>query len=218
MAITPATLRADAFTKILPPRPTSQIKQHPITIITPSRRYTATHAASGSASTPSSDPLQTPTTTGDVADSTPTPTNPSLGARIKRFFTGEKMDRERLKALGLGAVASYGMLSNLVYCTGAVQYVIYAVGLAVSLTHNRYHENEDQIPTSDITTYHHNIPPQHAHRHGSHVGYICQATRSEPPCCRTMGGIPCILCRILDHQQLVRGFVRGLGLLDILGG
>lgn len=29
------------------------------------------------------------------------------------------MDRERLKALGLGAVASYGMLSNLVYCTGA---------------------------------------------------------------------------------------------------
>ena len=38
--------------------------------------------------------------------------------RIKRFFGGDKMDMQRLRALGLGAVASYGCVSNLTYGTG----------------------------------------------------------------------------------------------------
>jgi hypothetical protein len=35
-----------------------------------------------------------------------------IGGRIKRFFLGDKLDKERLKALGLGAVASYGTAST----------------------------------------------------------------------------------------------------------
>ncbi|KAK9916626.1 hypothetical protein WJX75_005064 [Coccomyxa subellipsoidea] len=41
-----------------------------------------------------------------------------VGGRIKRFFLGDKLDKERIKALGLGAVASYGFVSNLTYGTG----------------------------------------------------------------------------------------------------
>ena len=44
--------------------------------------------------------------------------NPSFGRRIKNFFGGDKMDMQRLKALGLGAVASYGCVSNVTYGTG----------------------------------------------------------------------------------------------------
>lgn len=104
----------------------SQINvQHPITLIPRCRQYLATPAATadGSAASTPNDPspsVQSPTTTGDVGTPSTSHQNTGLFARIKRFFTGEKMDRERLKALGLGAVASYGMLSNLVYCTGAV--------------------------------------------------------------------------------------------------
>lgn len=42
----------------------------------------------------------------------------SLMQRIKKFFGGDKMDMQRLKALGLGAVASYGCVSNVTYGTG----------------------------------------------------------------------------------------------------
>lgn len=70
-------------------------------------------AATGDSTSSASTPLQTPTPQGDTA-----PAPKGVFGRIKRFFVGERMDRERLKALGLGAVASYGMLSNLVYCTG----------------------------------------------------------------------------------------------------
>jgi hypothetical protein len=35
--------------------------------------------------------------------------------RIKRFFGGDKLDRERLKRYGLGAVCSYGFVSNVTY-------------------------------------------------------------------------------------------------------
>jgi len=37
---------------------------------------------------------------------------------IRNFFGGDKMDMQRLKALGLGAVASYGCVSNVTYGTG----------------------------------------------------------------------------------------------------
>lgn len=39
--------------------------------------------------------------------------------KVKRFFGGDKLDRQRLAALGLGAVASYGFVSNVTYgeCT-----------------------------------------------------------------------------------------------------
>ena len=48
----------------------------------------------------------------------PTSEAPNLGQRIKRFFGGDKLDRKRLQALGLGAVASYGFVSNVTYGTG----------------------------------------------------------------------------------------------------
>ncbi|DBA71282.1 TPA: hypothetical protein ACH3X2_011099 [Trebouxia sp. C0005] len=37
---------------------------------------------------------------------------------FRNFFGGDKMDMQRLKALGLGAVASYGCVSNVTYGTG----------------------------------------------------------------------------------------------------
>lgn len=37
---------------------------------------------------------------------------------IRNLFGGDKMDMQRLKALGLGAVASYGCVSNVTYGTG----------------------------------------------------------------------------------------------------
>ena len=39
---------------------------------------------------------------------------------IRNFSWGDKMDTQRLKALGLGAVASYGCVSNVTYGTGLV--------------------------------------------------------------------------------------------------
>ncbi|CAL5227487.1 g10466 [Coccomyxa viridis] len=41
-----------------------------------------------------------------------------IGGRIKQFFLGDKMDAEKLKALGLGAVSSYGAISNVTYGGG----------------------------------------------------------------------------------------------------
>ena len=41
-----------------------------------------------------------------------------IGERIKRFFLGDKLDKSRLAALGLGAVASYGFISNVTYGGG----------------------------------------------------------------------------------------------------
>lgn len=38
--------------------------------------------------------------------------------KVKRFFGGDKLDRQRLAALGLGAVASYGFVSNVTYGGG----------------------------------------------------------------------------------------------------
>jgi hypothetical protein len=47
--------------------------------------------------------------------------------RIKRFFGGDKLDRERLKQLGLGAVCSYGFVSNVTYGGGMAVAWIYFV-------------------------------------------------------------------------------------------
>ncbi|PNH12176.1 hypothetical protein TSOC_000941 [Tetrabaena socialis] len=72
-------------------------------------------------------PAPMPSSTGEGAhsasDPTPaTPPTPSPGVlgRIKRFFLGDKMDKEKLAQLGMGAFASYGFLSNLTYgfCLG----------------------------------------------------------------------------------------------------
>lgn len=50
----------------------------------------------------------------------------SFGKRIKRFFGGDRLDRKRLQALGLGAVASYGFVSNATYGTGlAISWVTF---------------------------------------------------------------------------------------------
>lgn len=42
----------------------------------------------------------------------------SAWQKVKRFFGGDKLDRQRLAALGLGAVASYGFVSNVTYGGG----------------------------------------------------------------------------------------------------
>ena len=50
----------------------------------------------------------------------------SAWQRIKDFFAGDRIDRKRLAALGLGAVASYGFVSNATYGTGlAVSWVAF---------------------------------------------------------------------------------------------
>ena len=51
----------------------------------------------------------------------------SFSSKIKSFFGGgEKLDRERLKALGTGFVASYGLISNISYGGGmAVAWVAF---------------------------------------------------------------------------------------------
>ena len=41
-----------------------------------------------------------------------------LWARVKRFSGGDRIDRQRLAALGMGAVCSYGLISNLTYGGG----------------------------------------------------------------------------------------------------
>ncbi|GBF94267.1 hypothetical protein Rsub_06537 [Raphidocelis subcapitata] len=41
----------------------------------------------------------------------------TVWGRVKRFFVGDGLDKERLKALGMGAFASYGFISNLNYGT-----------------------------------------------------------------------------------------------------
>ncbi|BDA41122.1 hypothetical protein COCOBI_01-7770 [Coccomyxa sp. Obi] len=66
------------------------------------------------------EPLRTASSLGmSEATSSETASKPvGIGGRIKRFFLGDKLDKERIKALGLGAVASYGFVSNLTYGTG----------------------------------------------------------------------------------------------------
>lgn len=55
---------------------------------------------------------------GDAQHSVSQEPSPSITQRIKKLFGGDKMDMQRLKALGLGAVASYGCVSNVTYGTG----------------------------------------------------------------------------------------------------
>ena len=59
---------------------------------------------------------------------------PSFLSKLKQLFGGgEKLDRERLKALGTGAVASYGAVSNVTYGGGmAVSWVGFVKKFGVS--------------------------------------------------------------------------------------
>jgi len=59
---------------------------------------------------------------------------PSFLSKLKALFGGgEKLDRERLKALGTGAVASYGAVSNVTYGGGmAVSWVGFVKKFGVS--------------------------------------------------------------------------------------
>eukprot|EP00884_Botryococcus_braunii_P009355 jgi/Botrbrau1/18420/Bobra.0072s0012.1 len=51
---------------------------------------------------------------------------PTLWDKVKAFFTSGKIDRERLAKLGLGAVASYGLVSNITYGAGmAVSWILF---------------------------------------------------------------------------------------------
>ena len=44
----------------------------------------------------------------------------NLWQKVKHFFVGDKLDKERLASLGMGAVASYGVISNVTYGTCVV--------------------------------------------------------------------------------------------------
>lgn len=55
---------------------------------------------------------------GDPRQSASQAPSRGITQRLKKFFKGDKMDMQRLKALGLGAVASYGCVSNVTYGTG----------------------------------------------------------------------------------------------------
>lgn len=93
---------------------------------------------------PTNVPLTTTTTrttttrtasTSSSSSPSPSSSSPSsLLAKIKNFFGGgEKLDRERLKALGTGAVASYGFISNVTYGGGmAVSWVGFVKKYAAS--------------------------------------------------------------------------------------
>jgi len=84
------------------------------------RRYqTLPHASAGAADwdaqkPSSSDP--TPAPTSDAAAAVQ-PEPKGFWQKLKHVFLGGKLDKERLKALGMGAFASYGVISNLNYGT-----------------------------------------------------------------------------------------------------
>lgn len=68
----------------------------------------------------------------DSEDSKPLSSSP--WARLKRFFGGDKLDRQRLKALGVGAVLSYGFVSNVTYGGGmAVSWIAFVKQVTVAL-------------------------------------------------------------------------------------
>ncbi|DBA87717.1 TPA: hypothetical protein ACH3X1_004720 [Trebouxia sp. C0004] len=53
-----------------------------------------------------------------ASTSSPAKSSTTFVQGIRNFFGGDKMDLQSLKALGLGAVASYGCVSNVTYGTG----------------------------------------------------------------------------------------------------
>lgn len=54
----------------------------------------------------------------ELESSSSTAQGTSPWAKVKRFFGGDKLDRKRLKALGVGALLSYGFVSNVTYGGG----------------------------------------------------------------------------------------------------
>eukprot|EP00879_Flechtneria_rotunda_P014467 GHRR01015117.1.p1 GENE.GHRR01015117.1~~GHRR01015117.1.p1 ORF type:complete len:235 (+),score=74.77 GHRR01015117.1:484-1188(+) len=86
-------------------------------------RHIQTHVSSSAAGLPpNADPTARPVgvpETPAAADSAAATTQPkrNLWQKMKYFFVGDKLDKERLKALGMGAFASYGFISNLNYGT-----------------------------------------------------------------------------------------------------
>ncbi|GLC56408.1 hypothetical protein PLESTB_001101600 [Pleodorina starrii] len=75
---------------------------------------------SSSAASPSA-PGGDPANSNLPPDTSTSPnTSPGLLGRIKRFFLGDKLDKEKLAQLGMGAFASYGFISNVTYgiCLG----------------------------------------------------------------------------------------------------
>ncbi|GLI60744.1 hypothetical protein VaNZ11_002972, partial [Volvox africanus] len=95
----------------------------------PVARYTLIHTTSyawharGNAQVCSSIPASSAPDgdAGDLTNSTlGTSKNPGLLGRIKSFFLGDKLDKDKLAQLGMGAFASYGFISNVTYgiCLG----------------------------------------------------------------------------------------------------
>ncbi|GMH33838.1 hypothetical protein BSKO_01672 [Bryopsis sp. KO-2023] len=50
-----------------------------------------------------------------VQSASEAPTKPTLWRRFRNIFLGGNLDKEKIKALGIGAVLSYGFVSNLSY-------------------------------------------------------------------------------------------------------
>ncbi|KAG2491733.1 hypothetical protein HYH03_009896 [Edaphochlamys debaryana] len=73
-------------------------------------------SASAASPEPARDPASssTPPASSSAASPAPSGGGGPLGA-IKRFFLGDKLDKEKLAQLGMGAFASYGFISNVTY-------------------------------------------------------------------------------------------------------
>lgn len=99
--------------------------QHRSTGAAVRRVQTVSNAASGAAGYPAdssgsgadAQPLKPASSSSNEAAAGGTPEKKTVWQKIKHFFVGEKLDKERLKALGMGAFASYGVISNLNYGT-----------------------------------------------------------------------------------------------------
>jgi hypothetical protein len=71
--------------------------------------HSASPALSGDDDASAAEPAE-PSSAPDKA-----PEKKGILQSIKKFFIGDKLDKERLAALGMGAFASYGTISNLTY-------------------------------------------------------------------------------------------------------
>ena len=98
--------------------------------------------------------------------------------RIKRFFGGDRIDRKRLAALGMGAVCSYGLISN----------ITYGGGMAVGSTSRGL--TMTCIPTCI------RLPCAHCRAvWAGGMDCLREAKRGLSASGRTVASIPCFLCR-----------------------
>ncbi|WIA15561.1 hypothetical protein OEZ85_002191 [Tetradesmus obliquus] len=86
--------------------------------------HTIPHAGSAAAGLPADDPNSSSSSSsssgaapGAAGSSSEQKPKRGFWGSVKYFFVGDGLDKERIKALGMGAFASYGFISNLNYGT-----------------------------------------------------------------------------------------------------